>query len=214
MHDSAQLTHRVPYQQLSFQPKTKDPTLAKVGHHHHDPVKLDVEPSLQQEPKISSPVALDERSNPVKLGVQLSLQPTEPSSPVEPSLPPTQPSSPVQPSLQPSQPVSPNAADGVLSNPVQPHRTPSAEHVAAKVAENRVRSISSCSSFGAIAPATLDANRSWRSNTSVISPSERFAEICAPVIESISCASMRTRFAAARHRQGHALRVAADRGQP
>jgi hypothetical protein len=123
-----------PNQQLSFQPKAKDPTLAKVSH-DHDPVKPDVEPSLQPDPKISPPGELEEHSNSVKL----SLQPTQPSSPVQPSLPPTQPSSPVQPILQPSQPGSRNAADGVLSNPVQANRTPSAEHDAAQVAENRTR---------------------------------------------------------------------------
>jgi hypothetical protein len=131
-----------PNQQLSFQPKTKDQNLAKVGH-HHDPVRPDVEPSLQSEPKIS-PAELGERSNSVKPGNQLSLQPTQPGSPVEPSLLPTQPGSPVQPSLLPSQPSSSNAADGVLSNPVQANRTPSTEHDAAQVAEKPARHKTGC----------------------------------------------------------------------
>jgi hypothetical protein len=114
-----------PGQQLSFQPKTNDPALPKVGH-HHDPVKPDVEPSLQPEPKISPPAELDGRSNSVQPGVQLSLQPTQPSSPVEPSVLPTQPSS-------------SNAAYGVLSNLVLPNRTPGSEHDATQFAENRVR---------------------------------------------------------------------------
>jgi hypothetical protein len=133
-------THAVaPNQQLSFQPKTKDPTLAKVGH-HHDPVQLGVQPSLQPEPKTSSPAELDEHSRSGKPGVQLSLQSTQPSLSVQPSLQPTRLSSPVEPSLLPSQPSSSNAADGVLANPLQTNRTPSTEHDATQIAENRVRS--------------------------------------------------------------------------
>jgi hypothetical protein len=78
-----------PSQQPSFQPKANDPTLAKVG--PHDPVKPNVEPSLQPEPKISPPAELDEHSTSVKPGVQPSLQPRQPSSPVDSSLLPIQP---------------------------------------------------------------------------------------------------------------------------
>jgi hypothetical protein len=113
-----------PSQQLSFQPKTNEPTSAKVGC-RHDPVKPDVEPSLQPELKISPPAELDEHSNSVQPGVQLSLQSTQPSSPAEPSLLPTQLSS-------------SNAADTLISNPVHPHLPPGSEHDATQVAANRV----------------------------------------------------------------------------
>jgi hypothetical protein len=99
-------------QQLGFQPKTNEPTSAKVGR-HHNPLQLGVQPSLLSKAEGSPPAELDERSNPVKPGVQPSLLPTQPSSS--------------------------NVANGALSNPVLPNRTPSTEHDATQVAENRVR---------------------------------------------------------------------------
>jgi hypothetical protein len=138
-----------PNQQLSFQPKTTDPTLAKVGH-HHDPVQLGVQPSLQPKAATLSRAELDEHSNTVKPGAQLcfaldhadrkiSSDQTQPSSLVQPSLQPNRLSSPVEPSLLPSQRSSPSTVAGVMSNPVQPNRTPSRGHDTTQVAENRAR---------------------------------------------------------------------------
>jgi hypothetical protein len=111
-----------PRQQLSFHPESHDPTLAKVGC-QHDPVQLGAQPSLQSKADGSS-AELEERSNPVKPGVQPSSQQMQPSSPLQPGS---------------DEPSSPNTADGAMSKLGQPNRTPSRGHDTTQVAENRVR---------------------------------------------------------------------------
>src|SRR5215470_9846162 len=60
------------------------------------------------------------------------------------------------------------------------------------------RSISACSSLGAIAPTTLAVTWSCKSKMSSSAPSKRSAHRCAPVEPSMSCPAIRTRLAALR----------------
>src|SRR2546430_2547884 len=60
------------------------------------------------------------------------------------------------------------------------------------------RVVSAACKAVSITPAALDATLAWRSKTSSSEPSKRAAHKCAPVIASISCPVIRTRFPAFR----------------